>query len=53
MPDNASILDVYPTILDMLGVEAPATGERRGISLLPQLAGAPAPARARAEQMVA
>ena len=51
MPDNASILDVYPTILDMLGVEAPASGERRGISLLPQLAGAPAPART--EQMVA
>ncbi|WP_137172584.1 hypothetical protein [Massilia sp. HP4] len=32
-----SILDVYPTLLDLLGVDKPATGERRGASLAPLL----------------
>ena len=38
---EVSILDVYPTILDMLGVAAPASGEKRGASLLPMLAEGP------------
>jgi hypothetical protein len=34
---EVSILDVYPTLLDMLGVPQPAGGARRGTSLLPML----------------
>ncbi len=47
---EVSILDVYPTLLDMLGVAQPAASGRRGESLVPRLqagpgaAGAPAPA---------
>jgi len=40
-PGKVSILDMYPTILDMLGVRQPASGGRRGASLLPRLGGAP------------
>jgi arylsulfatase A-like enzyme len=38
---EVSILDVYPTLLDMLGVPAPAGGAQRGASLLPLLAAGP------------
>lgn len=34
-----SILDVYPTLLELLGVAEPAQSERRGTSLVPALGG--------------
>jgi len=38
-PSLVSILDVYPTFLDLLGVSRPEGGDRRGISLAPRLKG--------------
>lgn len=49
---KVSILDMYPTILDMLGVRQPASGDRRGASLLPRLGGATAAQPAAPEQAV-
>lgn len=40
-PAHVSILDVYPTILDMLGVPQPAAGMRRGVSIVPRLSDNP------------
>lgn len=45
IPGDASILDVYPTILDLLGVPQPVGSGRRGTSLMPYLSGGSALAR--------
>jgi hypothetical protein len=50
---EVSILDVYPTLLDMLGVSHPAGSGRRGASLLPLLQGRGAAGALPAQQPVA
>lgn len=40
-PDHVSILDVFPTILDLLDVPAPEDNGRRGVSVVPVLADGP------------
>lgn len=48
-----SILDVYPTILDLLGVAQPEGAGRRGASLAPRLADGPAAAPAPGREQAA
>ena len=40
-----TVMDIYPTVLDVAGVEPPADHPTDGVSLGPQLAGKPNPAR--------